>query len=86
MAETKKTAKKRTVKADPEGQAHIQASFNNLIITFTNRTGETISWSSAGKVGFKRIEKKIHHMQRRLHPMRLLKRPTMRACVRWRFL
>jgi len=57
MAETKKTAKKRTVKADPEGQAHIQASFNNLIITFTNRTGETISWSSAGKVGFKGSKK-----------------------------
>jgi small subunit ribosomal protein S11 len=57
MAETKKTVKKRTVKADPEGQAHIQASFNNLIITFTNRTGETISWSSAGKVGFKGSKK-----------------------------
>lgn len=57
MAEVKKAAKKRTVKADPEGQAHIQASFNNLIITFTNKTGQTISWSSAGKVGFKGSKK-----------------------------
>ena len=57
MAEVKKVAKKRTVKADPEGQAHIQASFNNLIITFTNKTGQTISWSSAGKVGFKGSKK-----------------------------
>ena len=57
MAEVKKAAKKRTVKADPEGQVHIQASFNNLIITFTNKTGQTISWSSAGKVGFKGSKK-----------------------------
>jgi small subunit ribosomal protein S11 len=57
MAEVKKVTKKRTVKADPEGHAHIQASFNNLIITFTNKTGQTISWSSAGKVGFKGSKK-----------------------------
>ncbi|MEO5674187.1 MAG: 30S ribosomal protein S11 [Chitinophagales bacterium] len=57
MAEVKKASKKRTVKAEPEGHAHIQASFNNLIITFTNKTGQTISWSSAGKVGFKGSKK-----------------------------
>jgi small subunit ribosomal protein S11 len=57
MAEVKKVTKKRTVKAEPEGQVHIQASFNNLIITFTNKTGQTISWSSAGKVGFKGSKK-----------------------------
>jgi len=57
VAEVKKATKKRTVKADPEGQVHIQASFNNLIITFTNKTGQTISWSSAGKVGFKGSKK-----------------------------
>jgi small subunit ribosomal protein S11 len=57
MAEVKKATKKRTVKAEPEGHAHIQASFNNLIITFTNKTGQTISWSSAGKVGFKGSKK-----------------------------
>jgi small subunit ribosomal protein S11 len=57
MAEAKKTTKKRTVKAEPEGQAHIHASFNNLIVTFTNKTGQTVSWSSAGKVGFKGSKK-----------------------------
>jgi small subunit ribosomal protein S11 len=57
MAEAKKVTKKRTVKAEPEGQAHIQASFNNIIITFTNKTGQTVSWSSAGKVGFKGSKK-----------------------------
>ena len=57
MAEVKKATKKRTVKAEPDGQAHIQASFNNIIITFTNKTGQTISWSSAGKVGFKGSKK-----------------------------
>ncbi len=57
MAEVKKATKKRTVKADAEGHVHIQASFNNLIITFTNKTGQTISWSSAGKVGFKGSKK-----------------------------
>ena len=57
MAEVKTATKKRTVKAEPEGHVHIQASFNNIIITFTNKTGQTISWSSAGKVGFKGSKK-----------------------------
>lgn len=58
MAEAKKkVTKKRTIKAEPEGQVHIQASFNNIIITFTNKTGQVISWSSAGKVGFKGSKK-----------------------------
>lgn len=57
MAEVKKAVKKRTVKAEPEGHVHIQASFNNIIITFTNKTGQTVSWSSAGKVGFKGSKK-----------------------------
>ena len=54
---TKKTAKKRIVKVEAEGQAHILASFNNLIITFTNMTGQTISWASAGKAGFRGSKK-----------------------------
>ncbi|MBK7037732.1 MAG: 30S ribosomal protein S11 [Chitinophagales bacterium] len=60
MAKTttaKKTAKKRIVKVEAEGQAHILASFNNLIITFTNMTGQTISWASAGKAGFRGSKK-----------------------------
>ncbi len=60
MAKTttaKKTAKKRIVKVEAEGQAHILASFNNLIITFTNLSGQTISWASAGKAGFRGSKK-----------------------------
>lgn len=47
----KKTKKKITVEA--VGAAHIQASFNNVIVTITDVYGNTISWSSAGKNGFK---------------------------------
>lgn len=53
----KKTAKKRTVKVESDGQAHISATFNNLIVTFTNNSGQTISWSSAGKAGFRGSKK-----------------------------
>lgn len=53
----KAKAKKRVVKVDAEGKAFINATFNNLIITFTNMMGQTISWSSAGKVGFRGSKK-----------------------------
>ena len=53
----KSTTKKRKVKIDPVGQAHIQASFNNIIISLTNATGQVISWSSAGKMGFRGSKK-----------------------------
>lgn len=56
MAKTTK-AKKRNVKVEPEGQVHIQASFNNIIISFTNKAGQVISWSSAGKCGFRGSKK-----------------------------
>jgi len=52
-----KTAKKRTVKAEMIGQAHINATFNNIIVTFTNLKGQTVSWSSAGKMGFRGAKK-----------------------------
>lgn len=60
MAKTTKGArsvKKRVVKVEPVGQAHIFASFNNIIVTLTNQTGQVISWSSAGKMGFKGSKK-----------------------------
>lgn len=57
MAKSKKQQKKRTVVVGPEGQAHIKASFNNIIITLTNLDGQTISWSSAGKCGFRGSKK-----------------------------
>ena len=53
----KSSVKKRKVKVDPVGQAHIQSTFNNIIITLTNNKGEVIAWSSAGKMGFKGSKK-----------------------------
>ena len=57
MAKSKKAAKKRKVVVEATGQAHIQASFNNVIVTLTNKNGEVISWSSAGKMGFRGSKK-----------------------------
>jgi len=57
MAKTKKVTKKRIVVIDAVGEAHINATFNNIIITLTNKTGQAISWSSAGKMGFKGSKK-----------------------------
>jgi hypothetical protein len=79
MAEVKKATKKRTVKAEPEGHVHIQASFNNIIITFSNKTGQTISWSSAGRVGFKG-SKRILRMRHKLQPGKRRKLLTMQVC------
>src|SRR5271154_92107 len=56
-ANTKTAAKKRVVKVDSYGDAHISASFNNIIISITNKNGQLISWSSAGKMGFKGSKK-----------------------------
>ena len=52
-----KTSKKNNVKVESEGQAHIQATFNNIIISITNNSGQVISWSSAGKMGFRGSKK-----------------------------
>src|ERR1044072_7379997 len=53
----KAAAKKRIVKVDNYGDVHISASFNNIIISITNKTGQVISWSSASKMGFKGSKK-----------------------------
>ncbi len=57
MAKKTGTSKKRTVRVEPIGQAHIHASFNNIIISLTNNSGQVISWSSAGKMGFRGSKK-----------------------------
>jgi small subunit ribosomal protein S11 len=57
MAKSSKTTKKRKVVVEAVGQAHIQASFNNIIISLTNNKGQVISWSSAGKMGFRGSKK-----------------------------
>jgi small subunit ribosomal protein S11 len=52
-----KVKRKKKVVVEPTGQAHIQASFNNVIISLTNSTGQVISWASSGKMGFKGSKK-----------------------------
>ena len=53
----KSSSKKRKVIVDSVGEAHITASFNNIIISLTNKKGDVISWSSAGKLGFRGSKK-----------------------------
>ncbi|HET8886527.1 MAG TPA: 30S ribosomal protein S11 [Salinimicrobium sp.] len=55
MAKT--TQKKRKVIVESNGEAHVTASFNNIIISLTNKKGDVISWSSAGKMGFRGSKK-----------------------------
>ncbi|MCX5799322.1 MAG: 30S ribosomal protein S11 [Proteobacteria bacterium] len=53
MAKTKKSGKKKLKKSIPIGEAYIQSSFNNTIITITDPQGNVVAWSSGGVVGFK---------------------------------
>ena len=57
MAQKSRTVRKRIVKVEAVGQAHIHASFNNIIISLTNSDGQIISASSAGKMGFRGSKK-----------------------------
>ena len=57
MAKTTEKKKKKKVVVDAVGQAHINATFNNIIISLTNSQGQVISWSSAGKMGFRGSKK-----------------------------
>lgn len=53
----RKRAKKKAKRADAVGVAHIQATFNNTLVCITDTTGKILSWSSAGKSGFKGSKK-----------------------------
>ena len=57
MAKKTTTAKKRVVKVEATGEAHISSTFTNVIIALTNNVGQVISWSSAGKSGFRGSKK-----------------------------
>jgi len=57
MAKRTGSSRKRTVRVEPTGQAHIHASFNNIIISLTNNQGQVISWASSGKMGFRGSKK-----------------------------
>ena len=56
MAKVEKKKKKNVV-VEAVGQAHVQSTFNNIIISLTNNSGQVISWSSAGKMGFRGSKK-----------------------------
>lgn len=57
MAKKTGSSRKKVVKVEATGQAHIHASFNNIIISLTNNNGQVISWSSSGKMGFRGSKK-----------------------------
>ena len=57
MAKKTVAAKKRNVKVDAMGQLHVHSSFNNIIVSLANSEGQVISWSSAGKMGFRGSKK-----------------------------
>ncbi len=61
----KDKAKKRVVVVESVGEAHIRASFNNIIISITNKDGQVISWASAGKMGFKGSKKNTPYAAQR---------------------
>jgi small subunit ribosomal protein S11 len=54
---TKKTVNRKVKRNIPKGVAHIQATFNNTIVTMTDINGEAVSWASAGSCGFKGAKK-----------------------------
>ena len=57
MAKKTGAAKKRNVKVDANGQLHVHSSFNNITVSLANSEGQIISWSSAGKMGFRGSKK-----------------------------
>lgn len=57
MAKVSRKSKKRNMQVDAEGKVFVHASFNNIIISVTNKAGQVISWGSAGKEGFRGSKK-----------------------------
>ncbi len=57
MAKKAVSSRKRVVVVEANGMGHVHSSFNNIIVTLTNMNGEVISWSSAGKKGFRGSKK-----------------------------
>ncbi len=57
MAKSNTSNKKKKIQVEPFGEAYISSSFNNIIVSLTNKKGDVISWSSAGKMGFRGSKK-----------------------------
>ena len=66
MAGSKKNVKKRKVNVDASGFAYVKSTFNNIIVSITNSQGQVISWSSAGKMGFRGSKKNTPYAARLL--------------------
>ena len=76
MAKKTGTVKKKVVKVGAQGMAFVHSTFNNVIITLTNEVGEVISWSSAGKMGFRGSKKNTM-------PHRPLRPTARRSLTTW---
>ena len=61
----KSTNKKKT---SANGVAHIQATFNNTIVTISTTNGETVSWASSGAMSFLKVQRKVRLLQHKLQP------------------
>ena len=64
-AKNAKVSKKRKVVVESVGEAHVSATFNNVIISLTNKKGDVIAWSSAGKMGFRGSKKNTPYYPQR---------------------
>ncbi len=64
MAKKTGTVKKRVVKVEGTGQVHVHSTFNNVIVSIANGNGDVISWSSAGKMGFRGSKKNTPYAAR----------------------
>jgi small subunit ribosomal protein S11 len=73
--------KKKNVVVEAYGQAHIRATFNNLIVSLTNNKGEVISWSSSGKMGFRGSKKNTPYAGQ-VSAEKRHARPSTWACAR----
>ena len=82
MAAAKKVVKKRKdVKKVDKGQAHIQASFNNTLVTITDMQGNTVSWSSAGSLDLK-VQERALRLQRKWQQKQQERLQENKVCVR----
>ena len=83
MAREPGRVRRRDKKNISSGVAHINASFNNTMITITDAQGNAISWSSAGMMGFKAAASRLP-MPRRSPPTTRAARPPSTACAPWK--
>ena len=81
MAKKTTTAKKRVVKVEATGEAHISSTFNNVIIALTNNVGQVISWSSAGRAASEAPRRTLR-MQLRLQQKMLPRLHSMQASAK----